>query len=238
MKLRPFIAAVILAAAACDTSGLQAPAGSSIVLIASAVVLPVNGDAEITAHVFEGTFSAADPATPANPNTPAAPAAVGTPVHDGTVVHFTTTLGRLEPQEARTVGGKAVVRLVGDGRSGTATIMALSGPATKTLDIKVGVAGASKIVVAANPQVLTPLLPSTTIIARVDDAQGNGLMGVPVHFSSTAGVIAETPVLTDRFGIAQTTLQTSTNASVVAAIGSAAGQTATVNVTVTSSSGG
>ena len=230
LRLTAMFAAGVVGSTGCETQSDGAPPGSSIVLAASAVVMPVNGDADITALVLEGgSFSSG---TPTTPNAPAAPTTSAIPVNDGTLVQFTTTLGRLDPGEARTVNGRATVKLLGDGRSGTATIMAFSGAATKTLDLKVGVAGAGKIVVAANPQALPAGSTVTTIIARVEDTQGNGLLGVPVHFSSTSGFIQSTPVITNEFGLAQTIFQTSTNASVIAAIGSAANQSATVNITV------
>jgi hypothetical protein len=223
----------------CKTQSDGAPPGSAIVLAASTVVMPVNGDAEITALVLEeGSFSGGTTTTPTTPNAPTTPSTSAIPVNDGTLVAFTTTLGRLEPSEARTVKGKAIVRLLGDGRSGTATIMAISGSATKTLDLKVGVAGAGKITVVANPQALPPGVITTMITARVEDAQGNGLLGIPVHFSSTSGSIETSPVITDHFGIAQTRFTTTTNAQVVAAIGSQANQSATINITVGNGSSG
>lgn len=230
LKLSAMVAAGLLGAAGCETKADGAPEGSSIVMAASTAVMPVNGEADIVALVIEGG-SYGQPTTN-NPNAPTEPSTAGIPVNDGTLVAFTTTLGRLEPTEARTVKGKAIVKLIGDGRSGTATIMAISGAAHNTLDLKVGVAGAGKITVVANPQALPPGVFTTTITARVEDAQGNGLLGIPVFFSSTSGTIAETSVLTNQLGLAQTQLTTTTNAQVVAAVGSQANQSATVNVTV------
>lgn len=229
LKLSAMVAAGLLGAAGCETMSDGAPEGSSIVMAASTVVMPVNGDADIVALVIEGGTFGQQPATP---NAPTEPTTAGIPVNDGTLVAFTTTLGRLEPTEARTVKGKATVKLIGDGRSGTATIMAISGAAHNTLDLKVGVAGAGKIVVVANPQALPPGVTTTTITARVEDATGNGLLGIPVFFSSTAGSVAESTVITNQFGLAQTQFTTTTNAQVVAAVGSQANQSATINITV------
>jgi hypothetical protein len=228
LRLTAMLAAGMAGSSGCETMADGAPPGATIVMAASAVVMPVNGDADITALVLKAGSSGA----PAGPGSAATPSTSGPPVNDGTLVYFTTTLGRLEPGEARTVNGRAIVKLVGDGRSGTATIMAISGSATETLDLKVGVAGAGKIVVTANPQALPVGINFTTITARVEDAQGNGLLGIPVHFSSTSGTIQTTPVLTNVFGLAQTQFLTNTNATVIAAVGSAANQSATVNVTV------
>jgi hypothetical protein len=128
-----------LTVAACDRVPLFAPSGSTVSLVASANSLEVNGSAEITAFVIEGGFSA-----PASPTAPGEVApGVGTPVHDGTLVVFSTTLGRLDPTEAETKDGHATVRLVGDGRSGTAVVTAFSGAATSTLELAIGAAPAS-----------------------------------------------------------------------------------------------
>ena len=40
---------------------------------------------------------------------------------------FSTTIGTIDPAEARTNAGKATVRLVAGGRSGRATVRAFSG---------------------------------------------------------------------------------------------------------------
>ena len=85
---------------------LTAPTGSTVTLFTNTTILPVNGTAEITATVLE---------------------AAGTFVQNGTVVTFTTTLGTLDPAEARTKNGKATVRLLAGTRSGRATVRAFSG---------------------------------------------------------------------------------------------------------------
>ena len=234
LRLTAMLAAGVAGSSGCETMADGAPPGATIVMAVSEVVMPVNGDATVTALVLK----AGTAGTPAGPNAPATPSTVGPPVNDGTLVEFTTTLGRMEPSEARTVNGKAIVKLVGDGRSGTATIMAISGSATETVDLKVGVAGAGRIVVVANPQALPVGINFTTITARVEDAQGNGLLGIPVHFSSTSGAIQSTPVLTNVFGLAQTQFVTNTNATVTAAVGSAANQSASITVTVGNGSSG
>src|SRR5262245_44917725 len=51
---------------------------------------------------------------------------IGTPVPDGTVVQFFTTLGRIDEQ-GKTNDGIARVNLVSTGRSGTASVTAVSG---------------------------------------------------------------------------------------------------------------
>jgi hypothetical protein len=216
-----------LAGTSCSRSALVAPSGTAITLIASTNNLPVNGSADITAVLIEGSFtSGANGGVTTTTGTGAA-------VHDGTQVSFTTTLGRIEPADAETDGGKAVVKLYGDGRSGTATITAISGAASKTLAVTVGAAGATRIAVTANPEALPATGGTATIVASVDDAQGNGLSGVPVSFSTTAGNLSATTVVSDNSGSATTTLTTNAAATVTASSGGAsAALSGTVNVTL------
>jgi hypothetical protein len=196
-------------------------------LIAETNILPVNGETDIIAVILEGGIAASGTGTTVTNG-------VGTPVHNGTLVTFTTTLGRIEPVEARTSAGRATVRLIADGRSGTAKITAFSGAASNTLDVDIGAAGATHVAVTANPQSLPYTGGQTTISARVEDQQGNGLVGVPVSFSTTKGTLSNTTVLTNEQGFALTTLSTTAEATVTASTGgSATALNGTVLVTLT-----
>jgi hypothetical protein len=191
---------------------LVAPTGTAITLVAATNVLPVNGSVEITAILIEA-------------------AGEGTPVHNGTLVSFTTTLGRIEPAEARTTAGKATVRLIADGRSGTARVRAFSGsaatPDAEALTVLIGAAAAARILVSASPQALPALGGSSTISARVEDAQGNGLLGVPVVFSTSAGTLSATSAVTNDQGVAMTTLTSNAAATVTARAGGGSSATGT-----------
>ncbi len=215
------------AGTSCSRSPLVAPSGTAITLVASTNNLAVNGSADITAVLIEGSF------TTSGTGGVTTTTGTGAAVHDGTQVSFSTTLGRIEPADAETNGGKAVVKLYGDGRSGTATITAISGAASKTMTVTVGAAGATRIAVTANPEALPATGGTATIVASVQDAQGNGLSGVPVSFSTTAGNLSVTNVVSDNGGNATTTLTTSAAATVTASSGGAtAALSGTVNVTL------
>ena len=113
-----FVCLSLMMLPACESLPLLAPTDSTIVVVASAPVIPLEGESVITAVVTEG---------------------VGTPVQNGTLVTFSTTLGRLEPQESRTEDGRATTRLVGDKTTGTAMVSAFSGAATSNvLSIQIG----------------------------------------------------------------------------------------------------
>jgi hypothetical protein len=206
-----------LAAAACDRAPFTAPSGSAITLVASTTALPLGGATDITAFVLEGAQGAGTPDEPGQ-----VVAGSGTPVHDGTEVFFTTSIGRIEPAEARTSGGRATARLISDGRSGTAKVTAVSGPATASIEVDIGAAVATRIAVTASPQSLPPEGGSSTISARVEDQQGNGVAGILVSFSTTRGSLSVASATTDADGYAFTTLTTAVEATVTATSGGAA----------------
>jgi Bacterial Ig-like domain (group 1)/PKD domain len=211
-----FLAAV--ASAACDKVPLTAPTGSTVTLFSNTTIVPVNGAAEITATVIE---------------------AGGTLVQNGTLVTFTTTIGQLDPAEARTRDGKVTVRLVSGARSGRAVVRAFSGGVTSgDLSIDIGGAAAGSINLSANPNNVPASGGSSTILAIVFDLDGNRLPGAPVSFTTTAGSLSSTVVVTNSQGEATTTLTTNRDADVTASAGGAgtgdgarAAATATVKIT-------
>src|SRR5262245_27063902 len=108
-QLAAFVGLFLLVAS-CEKVSLVAPSGSSITLTAQATALPANGTTDIIALVLE---------------------AAGTPPHSGTVITFSTTLGSIEPDEARTdTSGRVIVKFRAGTNSGTAIINATSGGAT------------------------------------------------------------------------------------------------------------
>lgn len=127
--------AALAVASACEDVAILAPTGSEMTLITNAASLAPNGSLDITAIILRGQFAVGDQG-----GTAVTPGG-GPPVRDDTVVTFVTTLGRIEPAEAKTRDGKATVTLSGDGRSGTAKVTAFSGAAFATLDIEIVAAG-------------------------------------------------------------------------------------------------
>ncbi len=194
------LVAFALSVAACDKVPLTAPTESTISLFATASSISATGSTDIVATVIESA---------------------GTPVQNGTVVTFTTTLGRIEPLDARTQNGKVTVKLSGDGRSGTATITAFSGGAiSEQLELPIGSAAAETVTVRAEPGRLPPGGGSTQIIALVRDVAGNGMSGASVAFSASAGNLSSGVAVTDGNGEARTTLTTGRETTVTAAVGS------------------
>jgi hypothetical protein len=218
-------------ALACDKVPLLAPTGSVISLFATANTVPLNSEIEIVANVIENgvtSTTGGTTGTPGTATTTTTTPGAGTPVQNGTLVSFTTTIGRIEPSEARTNNGQVRVKFISGSQSGTATITAFSGGASGKLEnLKVGAAGVERVLVSASPQTLGPSGGSSTITARVEDVSGTGLSGISVTFTTDAGTFSSTSVTTDATGTAQTTLTTSRAAKVTASV---AGKTADVTV--------
>jgi Bacterial Ig-like domain (group 1)/PKD domain len=233
---------LILISSSCDKVPLLAPGGTVISLFPSANTVPLNGEIEIIAVAIEnGTASTPSPsATPTPPPTPGAPTqpttpttptstpAAGTPVHNGTVISFTTTIGRIEPAEARTNNGQARVRLIAGNQSGTATITAFSGGASARLEnVRVGSAAAERVLLSASPQTLSASGGSSEISARVEDVSGAGIPGVTVTFTADVGQLSAGTATTDASGVARITLTTTRQTVVTANV---AGKTAEVTI--------
>jgi Bacterial Ig-like domain (group 1)/PKD domain len=199
-------AGLSLTIGACQKVPLLAPTGSTITLTAGSTALSVNGTTDIIAQVLE---------------------AAGTAPQDGTVVTFTTTLGSIEPSEARTNGGRVTVKFRAGTANGTAIITASSGAASASganaARVAVGTAAVGSVRVSATPT----LLPSTgglsTITGTVIDINGNPLSSAPVTFSTTAGTLEQVAVSTDASGVASAVLRTTTAATVTVAVGAQAG---------------
>jgi hypothetical protein len=217
---------ILSLATACEKMPLLAPTGTVITLFPSATNVALNGEIEIIATLIEQGV-AQTPGTGNGTGSTSTPAA-GTPVHNGTLVTFTSTIGRVEPREARTQNGQVRVRFIAGGQSGTARITAYSGGAVATIDdLLVGTAAAERILVTASPQTLGPAGGTSQVGARVEDASGAALVGVPVTFTTTAGTLSAASAVTDEGGVARTALTTTRESTVTANV---AGKTAEITV--------
>jgi hypothetical protein len=191
---------VVVGAAACDKIALIAPSNSSITLFSNLTTINLGGSAQITATVIEGG---------------------GTPVHDGTEVTFTTTIGTVDPVTLQTDDGKATVTLRPGNQSGTAVVRAFSGGTQSgPLEIVVGAAAVSRVILTANPSTVSATRGGTvTLSAFVIDEGNNPVPNVRVNFTTTAGTLAIPSVNTDANGEARTVLTTSRETRVRASVG-------------------
>ena len=152
-------------------------------------------------------------------------------MQNGTQVNFTTTLGSIQPAEARTSGGRATVRLNAGTASGVAQIRAFSGGAqAEALEVQVGAAAATQLTVTATPSAVGPNGGTVEILAVATGENNQRLPGVPVTFGTSAGALRESNVITDGNGEARTQLTTTREATVTATVGTVSATT-TVRVT-------
>ena len=184
-------AAAALGAGACEQATQVAPTSSVLTLASSATGVALNGVMTITATLTDGG---------------------GKAVSDGTIVTFTSTLGVVEPAEARTNNGRATAELRAGNVSGTAAVTAASGTITSNaLSVRIGQV-VSRVTVSA---VLGPL-GASTILASVYDSGGVALAGVPVTFTTTAGNFGSSTVYTDATGQASSSFFCQTDATITA----------------------
>jgi hypothetical protein len=214
-----------LIVSSCDRVPLLAPTGSVINLFATTNTVSLNSSVDIIATAIENGTDVGS-----GSGTTTSTAGAGTPVQNGTLISFTTTIGTIQPSEARTRNGQVTVQLVTSSQSGTATVTAYSGGASKTLQLKVGTAAAGRINLTATPQSLGSGGGTSTISAAVSDDGGAPVSGIPVSFSTDQGTLSSPTVTTDASGVASTLLTTTATATVTASAGSATAATAKVNV--------
>jgi len=210
---------------ACDKVPLLAPTGSVItLLIPDTSNVSLNSEMTINATVIEnGTASGGSGATTTR-------SGGGTPVQNGTVVTFTTTVGRIEPSEARTNNGSVSVRLITGSTSGTAVVTAYSGGASATKNVRVGTAAVKTVTVTTAPQALGAAGGTAQVSATVTDEGGNPVGGVPVTFATDKGSVSPSTASTDANGVATATVTTTSTAKITATAGTVTSTAATLTV--------
>ena len=171
LRLAP-LALAFLSLSGCEEAPLTAPAGSTIFLQANPTFVIANGGISVVTAVVT------EPA--------------GTFVPDGTEVFFFTNLGRID-EVGKTVRGVARVNFVSDARSGRASVTAISGGTTATLDDPIAIGGAlpSRVNVVCDPARIT-IPRNCRLTATVFDEFGNPVQNVPVSFSIEGSLIEET----------------------------------------------
>jgi hypothetical protein len=221
----PLLLLPLALVAACDKVPLLAPTGTVITIIPTAKTVSLNSELPITVTVIENGVASGGSGSSGGQR-----AGAGTPVQNGTLVSFTTTIGRIEPSEARTHNGQVTVKLITGSTSGSPTIVAYSGGASDTnTDIKIGAAAAGAVSVSGTPQTLGASGGSSLITATISDDGGAPIGGVPVTFTTTKGSISPTSATTDSSGSVSATLTTTATADVTATAGA---KFAKVTVTV------
>jgi len=214
--------------AACDKVPLLAPTGSVINLFPVTTTVAPNSEVQIIATVIENGVASGGSGSPSGGTTTRTGA--GTPVQNGTVITFTTTIGRIEPAEARTHNGEVTVKLITGNASGSAVITAYSGGALAQTTLKVGTAAVKTVNLTTSPQSLGSSGGSVLAQATVLDEGGNPLPGIPVTFATDKGSFSPSTATTDGSGVATVTLTTTATAKITATAGTIASTAATVTV--------
>jgi hypothetical protein len=215
--------------AACNKVPLLAPTGTVITLLAATTSVSLNSEVTIIATAIENGQASSGAGSGTTTRTGA-----GTPVQNGTLITFTTTIGRIEPSEARTHNGQVNVKLITGSTSGSATVTAYSGGASAQItNLKIGTAAVKTVSVTTTPQSLGASGGTTQVVATVVDDGGSPIGGVPVTFSTDKGSISPSTAVTDNSGNATATLTTTGTAKITAAVGALTG-TATVTVSTRS----
>lgn len=190
-----------LVSTACDKVPLLAPSGSIVTLSVNTTSLPMNGTAQITAMVLEDG---------------------GNAPQNGTVVTFATTLGSVDPLEARTENGRVTTTFHAGSRTGTAMVRAQSGDAeAEEVEIVIGAGEGGTVALRIDSVANNGTL--IVIVATVLDEAGNRVPRAPVTFTATAGRISPGFVTADANGEARATLTTSAASEVTATSGTATG---------------
>jgi PKD repeat protein len=135
---------------ACQKNTIVAPSQSKITLSAANSVISVNGSTTITATALESSDNA---------------------VQDGTLVNFQTTLGTMQPGQARTKQGHATAQLTGARQPGTASVTASSGNNTSE-PLSVTIVGPLGVSITAQPTTAAINVVSVSFTATVTPATG------------------------------------------------------------------
>ena len=135
-------------------------------------------------------------------------------MQNGTLITFTTTIGRIEPSEARTHNGQVTVKLItgGDQRHSRPSPPIPAARRRRPPILKIGTAAAKTVSVTTTPQSLGASGGTVQVVATVVDDGGSRVGGVPVTLSTDKGSISPSTATTDGSGNATATL--TTNATV------------------------
>jgi hypothetical protein len=181
----------VLVSPACDKATPVAPTGASITLSASPERIEKAGQTTIGALLRK---------------------ADGSRVNPGTEVTFTTTLGVLSENVVPTDdGGVALTTLRGDGRVGTATVVANSGGASEaSVDVAIG-SFAFSLTLVGTPATIPKTGGSVDLLATARDDFGQLVQGIAVTFDTEIGVLNSrgSPILTNNLGEARDRLSVS-----------------------------
>jgi hypothetical protein len=191
-RLLPVV--VLCLAAGCDINknSMTAPSTAQMTLTPQVDFIARNTSAVFTAQIQSG----------------------GQPVPDGTEVVFGATLGTVDQLKVRTRGGVATATYTAGGQSGTGRVTVTSGELQAGVEFTVN-RPVGRVLMSADRYELPPGGGDTTVTATVVSAENDPLEGIPVTFETSTGTITATAAIkTNAQGQAQTTLRTTSAATV------------------------
>ncbi len=135
----------------------------------------------------------------------------GNPVIDGTTVYFSTDMGTLSAESAETSLGKAHVMLTSSEIPGTATVTAVSGVVSDSVQVRFSSTDVKYIELTASPYTIGTGQQSI-VTATVYDQNNRKKAGVTVYFTTNLGSI-DSSATTDQYGTATVKFSSSTAGS-------------------------
>jgi len=200
---------LVLSASSCGHEDVNAPGGATMLVSANPLSIPADGSstAIIEAIVQDSSGNALN----------------------GTAVYFTTSLGTIT-QKAIVENGIARATLTAGNSEGTATVKAVTGVLSDSVQIYIGFQNVS-IFLTANPTEIPADEQSTSIIqAYVTEEKGVVPDNTEVFFSTTRGTITSYAVTIDGLASATLTSGLTEGTAVVTAIVINTSQTTDVSI--------
>ena len=142
----------------------------------------------------------------------------GAPAQDGTEVVLSASSGDFDTRKVRVSGGEANVQYKASADPGMVRISASSGSVSAEVSIRIGSASPGSLTLFVQPSVLPPGGGDAEIVATVSAPNGSLVVGAPVTFTTSAGTLGQSEVVSDSRGEAKTTLKTTASATVSAKV--------------------
>ncbi len=174
-----------------------APSGSVLTIKADSMIVPTNSSTTITVRLAKTD---------------------GTPVADGVEISLGADAGELDQRKVRLTNGQASVTYRSGPATGQAKITASSGAVTAELQLRIGSAPPGSISLVSTPLEVPSTGADVEIIATVSASTGALVAGASVTFSTTAGSLSATDVVSNDRGEARTTLRTNVTTTVTAKV--------------------
>ena len=201
-------AAIVLTGCSADSNSVTGPSssngnsmtgsgGSALTLTASSSFVPANGSTTITVTMRQGNGSAEA---------------------DGTEVTLSTDIGELDPKKVKIRSGEAISVYRAGSTPGTAKISASSFGGSGSLSLPIGSAAPGGVAIALSKSVLPLGGGDVDVVATVTAPNGDKAIGLLVKFSTSAGSLSVTEVVSGDGGDARTTLKTTESATVRATV--------------------